>query len=276
MTTDWTERTLTAQGVELFALERGGEAGRAPIVLLHGAGGNALTWTTIAPALADRRVLLLDMPGHGRSPKLPGWDLLETADAIARAIQAYLGNTRPIWGGHSWGGKVAGIIAAQHPSHCSGLVLVDPSPSAAVPVDIEEFVNGIWAAEMQSHASPEAAAETGQAQRHWQPWDDETALAFRHGIAERTDGGWSLRPTREDLVALATATLHVDAGELLANAAFVPTLLLVAEESHPWQGITNMIVYSGATQAVIPGHHWIHQCNRSAVMAAVSGWLPGR
>jgi len=272
----WNARTLEPHGTDagsgLAAFECSGSADQPPVILLHGAGGNALTWTAIAPAFAGRRMLLLDMPAHGNSASPSRWDLTATAATITRAVHPWLGDTPAIWGGHSWGGKVAGLIAASAPSRCHGLVLVDPSPSAAVPIDVAEFVDDTWSVEMQPFASPEAAAEAARSLRHWQPWDDAAQAAFRHGLA-RTDGSWSLRPTREELVALATATLHFDAGEILSKASTVPTLLLVAEESSAWQGITNMLVYANATQQVIAGNHWIHQCSREAVMAAVSGWL---
>jgi pimeloyl-ACP methyl ester carboxylesterase len=272
-TSNWGPRTLRADGVEIFAFECDGSSDRAPVVLLHGAGGNALTWMPVAPAFAGRRVLMVDMPAHGLSPRPLRWDLPATADAIARAVQHRLGNVAAIWGGHSWGGKVAGLIAAANPSNCRGLLLIDPSPSAAVPIDIEEFVDGTWGLEMQPYASPDSAADAAHSLRHWQPWDEETAAAFRHGLAQRDNGSWTLSPTREDLLALATATLHFDAAEMLAKAVSVPTLLLVAGESSAWQGVTNMLVYAAASQMVIPGNHWIHQANRSAVIAAVSSWL---
>jgi len=272
-TMGWAPLTLKAGSTELSAFERNGPEDRAPVVLLHGAGGNALTWTTITPAFTGRRVLLLDMPGHGLSPKPSRWDLDDTADRVARAVQGWLGDAHAIWGGHSWGGKVAGMVAAASPSRCRGLLLFDPSPSASLPVDVEEFVDGTWGVEMQPYASPESAAEAARAQRHWQPWDDETAAAFRHGLAQHEDGSWSLRPTREDLVALATATLHLDATEMLAKAAALPVLLLIAEESTAWQGVTNMLVYPTAARMVIAGNHWIHQCNRMAVIGAVKEWL---
>lgn len=272
-TDPWLPRPLRTNDGRLFAFERAGSSHLAPVVLLHGAGGSARTWTSIAPAFADRRMLLVDMPAHGRSDTPSQWGLVETAGSIARAVGGWLGDARAIWGGHSWGGKVAGLVAASDPSRCCGLVLVDPSPSAAVPIDVADFVDDTWGVEMRPYSSPQAAAQAASTLRHWQPWDDQTQSAFRHGLTQRSDGSWSLRPAREDLVALATATLHFDAGEMLARAAAVPTLLLVAEESSAWQGVTNMLVYAAATQVVIAGNHWIHQCNREAVTAAVSGWL---
>lgn len=42
---------------------------------------------------------------------------------------------------------------------CRGLLLVDPSPSSALPIDIEDFVDGAWSEEARPHASASAAAE---------------------------------------------------------------------------------------------------------------------
>ena len=40
-----------------------------PLLLVHGLGSTAATWSLIAPALAARReLILIDLPGHGRSP----------------------------------------------------------------------------------------------------------------------------------------------------------------------------------------------------------------
>ncbi|MFN2378398.1 MAG: alpha/beta fold hydrolase [Candidatus Binatia bacterium] len=270
MTAPATWRSLHLDGV-IHAFTRDGKGD--PVVLLHGAGGNALALRTIAAAFGERPLLLLDMPGHGLSPAPASWDLDDTTALVTDAAQRRFGNVPAIWGGHSWGGKVAGLVAARNPAACRGLVLVDPSPSAAVPIEIGTFVDSTWGAEMEAQTSAEDALRAAATQRHWQPWDEESAEAARHGLSRKSDGTWSLAPTRAQLLALCTAVLHVDAGEALAAAKAVPTLLLVAEESLPWQQMTNFVVYAEAARAVIPGHHWIHHCNREAVRAAIADWL---
>jgi pimeloyl-ACP methyl ester carboxylesterase len=44
------------------------DAADLPLVLLHGAGGNHLSWPPELRRLAGFRVYALDLPGHGKSP----------------------------------------------------------------------------------------------------------------------------------------------------------------------------------------------------------------
>ena len=263
---------IALAGGEIVAFEKPGSSSLAPLVLLHGAGGNALTWLPIESAFADRRTILVDMPGHGESATPRSWALDDIAASVSAAVRSHLEDKVAIWGGHSWGGKIAGLVAASGaPSRA--LLLVEPSPSSALPVDIGSFVDGVWAIEMQSYASPEAAAEAARGLSHWQPWNETTVAALRHGLAQRSDGSWSLRPTRDDLFALATAVLHGDFSEKLARNSSVPTLLLIAAESAPWQSMTNGQTYAHATQVVLAGNHWIHLCNSDGVVAATKVFL---
>ena len=59
-----------------------------PVLLVHGLGGSALNWVEVAPALArKRRVLVPDLPGHGRSSPLTGVSSLDAyADALDELV----------------------------------------------------------------------------------------------------------------------------------------------------------------------------------------------
>jgi pimeloyl-ACP methyl ester carboxylesterase len=104
------------------------------VVFLHGLFGQGRNWTQLAKALAaEHRVLLLDLPDHGRSawtqapPDGKGFDLIEVADTIA----AELGTGDPVaLVGHSLGGKVAMVLALRHPDVVERLCVVDISPGA--------------------------------------------------------------------------------------------------------------------------------------------------
>ena len=61
-----------------------------PLLLIHGLGGNAKSWSTIWPALAERRDLIaIDLPGFGGSPRLAGETSMRTlSDAVTSFIDS--------------------------------------------------------------------------------------------------------------------------------------------------------------------------------------------
>src|SRR5258706_136870 len=93
-------------GAELGFL--GPEAGRdPPVLLLHGLNDSHRTWREIWPRLPGRRVLMLDLPGHGMSsrPDAP-YTLDWNAAQVARFIE-HLDLRDLDVVGHSYGGGVA-------------------------------------------------------------------------------------------------------------------------------------------------------------------------
>lgn len=123
------QRELVREGARLrYAV--GGEG--APLVLVHGLGGTIENWRGVAPALAGRRrVVVLDLPGHGRSEALAG---ARDVDAFAAAVLAVAEeeDAAPApWVGHSFGGLVALRGAVLRPEAVTGLVLAAAAgPSA--------------------------------------------------------------------------------------------------------------------------------------------------
>ncbi len=92
---------------------RGAARERRPVVLLHGLSDSCRTWNRVAPALAQhRRVLALDLPGHGLSARP---DAAYDAAYYARTVAAWLEDLRredPALDafdvvGHSLGGGIA-------------------------------------------------------------------------------------------------------------------------------------------------------------------------
>jgi len=78
-----------------------------PVLLLHGLSDSHRTWREIWPRLPGRRVLVLDLPGHGMSsrPDAP-YTLDWNATQVARFIERLdLQNLDCV--GHSYGGGVA-------------------------------------------------------------------------------------------------------------------------------------------------------------------------
>lgn len=117
------ERAATAAGTRCryFA---GGDG--PPMILLHGLGGGAVNWTLLAPLLGrGHRVVAPDLPGHGRSGKLPGLrDLRPCADVIVALAEREDALPAAVVA-HSLGGVVALRLAAEHPDAVRALVLVE-------------------------------------------------------------------------------------------------------------------------------------------------------
>ena len=56
---------------------------RSPLLLLHGSSAHAQWWTHVAGILAtDRRVVAIDLSGHGDSARRPVYDLELWADEL--------------------------------------------------------------------------------------------------------------------------------------------------------------------------------------------------
>ena len=101
------------------------------MLFLHGFGASSYSWNRIAPALSQtNRVLLLDLKGHGASPKPldTAYSLHDQADLVVEFIKLHNLNDL-ILVGHSMGGGVALLVALrladQHPRRISSLVLID-------------------------------------------------------------------------------------------------------------------------------------------------------
>ena len=91
---------------------------------MHGLGGTIENWLALAPPLAgDHRVIVPDLPGHGRSELLPeARDVDALAEAVLGIVEAEDAGDA-VWIGHSLGGVVAIRAAALRPDAVRGVVL---------------------------------------------------------------------------------------------------------------------------------------------------------
>ena len=119
----FTERSAVIKGRRVRWYVRGPEEG-PPIVLVHGLAGAAVNWTLLAPLLAEnRRVVAVDLPGHGGSePLAAAPSLAPFADRIVRVAEAE-GFMRADYVGHSLGGLVTIRLAIRRPDAVRRLVL---------------------------------------------------------------------------------------------------------------------------------------------------------
>lgn len=170
-----------------------GESG--PLVAFcHGLFGQGKNWTSIAKEVAtDHRVLLVDMPHHGRSEWPDHFDYLDVADRVATLFSA---DDPVALVGHSMGGKAAMVLALRHPELVERLCVVDVAP-----VDYEgrsEFAGYIDAMLGLDLGSLEHRRDADAALTEAVP--SRTVRSFLlQNLRRGEDGGWSWQPNLEVL-----------------------------------------------------------------------------
>jgi pimeloyl-ACP methyl ester carboxylesterase len=155
------------------------------IAFCHGLFGQGKNWTQIAKAFsADHRVLLIDMPNHGRSEWTEAFNYVDLADRVA---SLFTPDDPVTLVGHSMGGKIAMAIALRHPELVERLVVVDVSPVAYE--SGREFLGYIDTMRGLDLATLERRDEADAALREAVP--NTTVRSFLLQNLRRESGGWS-------------------------------------------------------------------------------------
>jgi pimeloyl-ACP methyl ester carboxylesterase len=161
-----------------------GDRGRL-VVFCHGLFGQGRNWTQIGKALADEyRVVLADMPHHGRSPWTGSFDYLALADQVAGLLPA---DEPAALVGHSMGGKIAMLVALRRPELVERLGVVDVSPVAYPQTD--EFAGYVDAMQRLDLSVLERRADADAALSEAVP--HPTIRSFLLQNLRRGDDGWS-------------------------------------------------------------------------------------
>ncbi len=140
-------------GSKIFWREAGAAQGDAPMLLVHGAGGSSATWLDVMHRMSShRRVIAIDLPGHGKSDG-GGKSIDEFRDAVG-AVAASLCLGPSILIGHSMGGLIAIAAALAWPDKIAGLGLVTTGARIRVSPVLLANIADRWA------QWPELTAET--------------------------------------------------------------------------------------------------------------------
>lgn len=121
-------------------------ADKPPVLLLHGWGAKIQSFWPVAEQLAPKgyQLHLLDLPGFGTSDPPPvTWDITD----YKRFVLAYLDDTpldRVAVIGHSFGGRIALVLAAEHPERVSKMVLAN-SAGLRSPVTLKRAARNVMA-----------------------------------------------------------------------------------------------------------------------------------
>jgi pimeloyl-ACP methyl ester carboxylesterase len=233
-------------------------------VLVHGVTSSSRTWWRVGPALAGRgfRVLAVDLPGHGASPRTVAG--LSLADLAAEVAETVGDDPVELLVGHSLGALVALEVVAHRPGFARRLVVEDPpGPSS---VDWPALAAGIEADTGRADTDPAALRrELEAANPTWPPGEAERRLADLadcdgRAVAAAVRGGVAF-----DLAALLVA-------------ANLPTLLLLGEEALG-SNLTSLDrkaaveALPGGTTRVLPAGHSLHREALDPWLAAVDAWL---
>jgi pimeloyl-ACP methyl ester carboxylesterase len=252
---------LEREGVRLALLDFGG--GGNPALLLHGLAGHSGEWSATAAWLhRDRRVLALDIRGHGHSEREP----LEVAPEALAADVAFvierLELGRVLLIGQSLGGHLALRVASRRPELVETLVVAEAGPAGAGLVgatrqaaELEDSLTA-WPTPFPSRDAAEAffggptshaaAWASGLELRGdgWYPRFEVKALArmLCENVADDYWGDWSRIQCPTLVVRGAAGTLSpADAQRMVANGQHVQLIELDAghelhlEQPEAWE-----------------------------------------
>jgi pimeloyl-ACP methyl ester carboxylesterase len=184
-----TDRVTAVDGVPIAYRMWGSSPNGRGIVLVHGGGAHSRWWDHIGPLLAaDRRVIAIDLSGHGDSGRRESYSFDEWAREVL-AVAADAGLDAPTVIGHSLGGVVTLRVAALAGSRIEGAVVIDspvrnPAPEQQAAQDRRVF------RELRVYPSREAAIA------RFRPVPDQPVLGYiaDHVAAasvRQADGGWT-------------------------------------------------------------------------------------
>ena len=108
-----------------LATHEWGAGDGAPLMCLHGVTGHGARFAQLATRI-PRRVVGIDLLGHGASSWDPPWDLEANLDALVATADA-CGVDRAVWVGHSFGGRLVAELAARNPERVAATILLDPA-----------------------------------------------------------------------------------------------------------------------------------------------------
>lgn len=127
-------------------------SGKATAVLLHGFGSDLNIWRAMLGGAAfEGNVLSIDLPCHGRSPRVPPGDLDELAEQVEQTVLGMkIGHV--LLGGHSLGGAVAARVASRGVIDSRSLLLF--APAGLGPKINASFLRGFLEARSQASIVP--------------------------------------------------------------------------------------------------------------------------
>lgn len=160
MTREAKQIRLPGHGLSLNALEFEGDSSRT-VVIVHGYLDQSISFAPLAKELNEegaRRVIALDMRGHGQSDWAPKGGYYYFADYIGDVSFALdaISPSQPITLiGHSMGGNISTMYAGTCPERIAALVLAEgvgimEQPAAVVPLRFQRWLQHLRSPRMRN------------------------------------------------------------------------------------------------------------------------------
>ena len=262
---------------------RSGVPGGPKVLALHGWLDNAASFLPLAAQLPTLDLVMLDLPGHGRSAHLgPGADynLLVTVNAVLDVADA-LGWERFALLGHSMGAGIASILAASVPQRIERLVAIEALGALAEAPErtAQRLRDGVAAARAlpskKLRVFPDLGAPIRARMQANQLSEASARLLVERGVAA-VDGGfvWSSDP-RLTLPALQRMT-EAQVRALIA-AIDCPARVIFADPAQtylpePLRSERAALLPRGEL-TVLPGTHHLHMEAPAEVARAIGGFF---
>lgn len=242
-------RFVSIDGARLHYVEAGEGP---PILIIHGLGGQLRNFSyALLERLAKKnRVILVDRPGAGHSPRIRGYGIADHAALITRFLDA-LEIERPIVVGHSFGGAVALALALDHPGHVGRLMLIAPlsQPDMVVRQPFKTFLAAPrWLRELacSTTAIPLAAAIRPRVHR--------ATFAPEPTVPDFDQVGGGVLVLRPATLAAGFEEISTAAAQLAAMAARYPRIAIPVRILFGRQdGVLDPTIHGERTAAAIPG-----------------------
>ena len=178
---------VDTNGVKLHYLERRGEG--PTLLLAPGLAANAHFFSALMEHLSPRlHVFAFDLRGRGASSKpSSGYTMADHAADMIGAMDA-LGLEQVVFGGHSFGGLLAYVMAVLHPERvCRGVAIDAP---IAVSADVMEQIKPTLDRLEMTFPSWEeylSRVKSMPYYANWE-WDPSLELFYRSDLKEAADG----------------------------------------------------------------------------------------
>ena len=257
--------------------------GRPRVIALHGWLDNAASFLPLLPHLPELDLLLLDLPGHGRSGHLPAgaeYSLATHLHAVLDAADA-LGWERFDLLGHSMGAAIAVLVAVAVQARVGRLALIETfGPlSEAVGNTATRLQQGVAAARALPGKSlrvfPDLAVAV-RARMQANQLDEASARLLVERGTRPVAGGhvWSSDPR----LTLPAVQRFAEAQVLdLLAAIACPVRLLYADPAQPYfpddLRRARLQALSGLEPTVLRGGHHLHMDQPAAVAAVFERFL---